>query len=118
MKKLFKPFKFLYLLVKEMPLDKQLHYLHGYRWAVVVFFLMIVIPALTNTLRVWEIAFISTVITGLVIGIGKEIWDLRKGGSGFNWADFYYTLAGIIEANTTLSLMLYIFYWTCKELIF
>ncbi|MFY8003216.1 MAG: hypothetical protein ACOVNR_00165 [Chitinophagaceae bacterium] len=105
-------------LILKMPLDKQLHYLHGYRWSIVVFFLMIVFPVITNTLRVWEVAFFSCVITGILVGIGKEIYDLRKGGSGFSWPDFYYTMVGIVEANTTIALMLYIFNWTCRTLAF
>ena len=35
-------------------------------------------------------------ISGFIAGFGKELWDSRKGGSGFDFFDLWATTVGVI----------------------
>ncbi len=94
------------------PIDKQLHYLYGYKIASIIFFFILVIPALTSTLRVWEIGVITAAISSF-FGVGKELLDDK-----IDKKDIVATLIGIGFAIIQNTLLFYILLWTCREINF
>lgn len=96
----------------KIPLDKQLHYLYGFKGTALIFLIIIAVPALTNTLRVWEIGVIATVVMS-ILALGKEIID-----NNFDKKDFYASIIGAFVGSSSLCLTLYVLNWTCRNLAF
>lgn len=49
-------------------------------------------------------------IAGSVAGVGKELYDSRKGGTGFNKADLTTTMWGALVGSVTLRVGIHEFY--------
>jgi putative lipoprotein len=50
-------------------------------------------------------ALIYSVAVGSVFGLAKEVYDSRKGGSGFNNADLVATVLGSVSVGVTLNVL-------------
>ena len=70
--------------------DKLLHALVGLSAGILGYAIGSVI-----TKKIWKQAGIA-LFFGSMAGFGKEFLDSRDGGSGFDWVDLAYTLAGVI----------------------
>ena len=112
---------FIRSLLYKIPVDKQLHYAYGYRICIMAFFLILCIPPLRNTLRVYEMLIIASIIAGFFAAMLKEFLDgavARQNAdnltfkSGFDWSDIKVTLLGSFEAGLWLFFCLYSLYWS------
>ena len=119
---------FIRALFYKIPVDKQLHYAYGYRICIMTFFLILCVPMLRNTLRVYEMLIISSIIAGFFAAILKEFLDgstvARQNSdnltfkSGFDWADLKVTVLGSLEAGLWIFFCLYSLYWSGTALPF
>ena len=57
-------------------------------------------------------------IAGSVAGLGKELYDSRNGGTGFNKADLTTTMWGALVGSVTLRIGLHEFYGKKRTIIY
>ena len=57
-------------------------------------------------------------IAGSVAGLGKELYDSRKGGSGFDAEDLKVTIWGSLVGSVTLRIGLHEFYGKKRTIIY
>lgn len=57
-------------------------------------------------------------VAGSLVGLGKELYDSRKGGSGFNKADLTTTMWGALVGSVTLRVGIHEFYGKKRTIIY
>ena len=90
----------IFKLFDKVPLDKKLHFLMGYLFASLVFFIILALPFLRDSLKLWEIALLAFFFT-LFPAVGKEMKDkvIDK------WDIIYTMIGGFFAALQTLLLL-------------